>query len=180
MALDAQSRELPFKSSEGRSMRIHRRYLRTLGEDRIAEARPVGSIAAACGLAAAGMIVISMSPLFPLTGLFVGGPILWIGVAIVGVGVVWFVVARGVYRGYLWGWFGAVLLAVLSLALAWWMNQVGSRVLSYLGTMLMVDHFAVLLMLWRRPVRDWFFESHRVRADGYNGTAVELKGIADS
>ena|SRR5271166_4636297 len=80
-------------------MQLNRDYLKTLGEARIAEVRPVGSIVAACGLVAAGTIVISMSPLFLLTGLFVGGPIWWIGVGIVGVGAVWFVVSRGAYTG---------------------------------------------------------------------------------
>src|SRR5271165_6646464 len=150
------------QAHRGRAMQLNHEYLKTLGEARIAEVRPVGSIVAACGLVAAGTIVISMSPLFLLTGLFVGGPIWWIGVGIVGVGAVWFVVAWGVYRGYLWGWFGAVLLAVLSLDLAWWMNQVGSPVLSNLGTVLIVDNLAVQLLLWWRPVRGWFFQSHRV------------------
>jgi len=155
---------------------LHYEHLRILGEARIAKARPGGSTVAACCLVAAGMAVISMSPLFLLTGLFVGGAVLWIGVGIVGVGAICFIAAWGLHRGYLWGWFGAILLTGFSFALAWWMNQVGSPVLSFLAAVLVFDSLAIQLMLWRRSVRDWCFRSHRVRADRYAGMAVELNG----
>ena len=117
-------------------MHLHYGQLRILGEASIAKARPGGSIVAACCLVMAGLVVTSMSPLFILTGLFAGAPMLWIGEGIVAAGAVCFVVAWGLYRGYLWGWFGAALLTALSLAFAWKMNQVGSPVLSAQAAML--------------------------------------------
>ena len=147
-------------------------FLSILGEARIARERPAGVIVAIVCSGMAAMVILMMSPLFILTGLFVAGPMLWIGGAIVGLAAVNLVPLWGLFRGHLWAFFATVWLAVASAILACCMIAVGSPILTALAASLLLLHLRAQCLLWNAETRRWFSRSHRLRSHGYR----ELEG----
>jgi hypothetical protein len=89
---------------------------------------------------------------------------------IIAVGWLFFFLSWGLYRGHLWAWGGSVILTIpiTMLTIYALLNDEYISISSWSRALLFL-FLTLHLMLWWRSVRRWFFQSHRLRANGYQG-----------
>lgn len=146
--------------------------MRQFVERHIAETRPRSAVATAAGLVMAGLIVARMSIVFLFPGLFLGGPVLVLGLLIVGAGFGCVLLAWSICRGHAWSWYAAILSPVAWLAFVWWISQAYPD----WTTALLVLVLALQPLLWHGATRRWVFRAHWLRSHGFDGVTLATAG----